>query len=121
MPTPSKGYWLDGKRLPSVTTILSRFKDSGGLVHWAWSLGVEGKDYRDEQKKAADAGTCAHEMVESFIRGRKFDPAPYPAEILERAENAYSAFRRWADQCSLKPAKTEIELKSIKHRFGGTL
>ena len=121
MPTPGKGYWLDGKRLPSVTTILSRFKESGGLIHWAWSLGAEGKDYRDEKQAAATAGTAAHDMVECFIRDRVFDPMPYPVEALAKAENSYSAFRRWAGQCSLKPARTEIELKSRRYRFGGTL
>ncbi|MGD0497553.1 MAG: PD-(D/E)XK nuclease family protein [Bryobacteraceae bacterium] len=121
MPTPRKGYWLDGKRLPSVTTVLSRFKESGGLIHWAWTLGTEGKDYRDVKQAAADAGTCAHDMVECFIRGREFNPEPYPLEILTVAENSFGAFRRWAEQSHLKPAKTEIGLMSKRFRFGGTL
>jgi hypothetical protein len=31
----------DGKRVPSVTTITGRFKDSGGLIHWAGMLAFE--------------------------------------------------------------------------------
>lgn len=39
MPTPKAGYYTrDGKRVPGVTTILSRFKESGGLIHWSWDL-----------------------------------------------------------------------------------
>src|SRR5687768_2946630 len=39
MPTPKKGYYTKrGERVPGVTTILSRFKDSGALIHWANQL-----------------------------------------------------------------------------------
>lgn len=31
----------DGKRVPSVTTICGRFKESGGLIHWSWNLAYE--------------------------------------------------------------------------------
>src|ERR1051326_3779732 len=31
----------NGKRVPGVTTILSRFKDSGGLIWWANRLALE--------------------------------------------------------------------------------
>jgi len=42
MPTPAKGYRLkDGTRVPGTTTITGRFKDSGGLIHWANRLALE--------------------------------------------------------------------------------
>lgn len=42
MATPSGGYRnKDGKRVPSVTTVLGRFKDSGGLIKWAYNQGRE--------------------------------------------------------------------------------
>ncbi len=41
MATPTQGYWLDGKRLPSVTTILGRFKESGALIKWGYGQGRE--------------------------------------------------------------------------------
>lgn len=34
MPHPKGGYFLSGsERVPGVTTILSRFKESGGLIY----------------------------------------------------------------------------------------
>ena len=33
----------DGKRVPGVTTVLGKFKDPGGLIHWAWELGRDAK------------------------------------------------------------------------------
>lgn len=42
MPTPKKGYYTSsGLRVPGVTTIIGRFKDSGGLIHWANQLAYE--------------------------------------------------------------------------------
>jgi hypothetical protein len=42
MPTPKAGYYAkDGKRVPSVSTICSRFKESGGLIHWSWQTAHE--------------------------------------------------------------------------------
>lgn len=39
MATPTNGYWLDGERLPSVTTLLGRYKDSKGLMIWQYNQG----------------------------------------------------------------------------------
>lgn len=121
MPTPKGGYYIDGKRVPSVTTIISRFKESGALIHWAWGLGMEGKDYRQVRDAAADAGTCAHGMVECFIRKREFERLKYLPEILAPADRAFGAFKRWAEQSNLQPVKTEIGLTSKRFRYGGTL
>lgn len=40
MATPRQGYRTkDGQKIPSVTTILSRFKESGALTAWAYKQG----------------------------------------------------------------------------------
>lgn len=60
-----------GKRVPSVTTILSRFKDSAALMIWANKEGLEGRPLRGEGStadKAAEAGTLAHAFVEADIK-----------------------------------------------------
>lgn len=120
MATKKGGYFLaDGiTRVPSVTTILSRFKDSGGLIHWAWQLGKDGKDYREERDKAADAGTMAHEAVENWLHNRPvmFDES----DIAKKAQIAFGAFLEWADQTQLKVTHTEIPLVSERYKFGGT-
>lgn len=121
MPTPKGGYFLaDGTRVPSVTTVLSRFKESGGLMHWAWTLGKDGKDYREERQRAADAGTLAHAAVEAWIHGQpiSFDGDP---ETCTKAQKAFDAFVAWATQSNLRVTHTEVSLVSEKYRFGGTL
>lgn len=119
MGTLRGGYRLaDGTRVPSVTTILSRFKDAGGLIHWAWELGLDGKDYRAVRDDAATAGTLAHEAVERWIKG---EPVGFPENAIgDKASKAFGAFVEWADQTQLKVTETELPMVSERHRFGGT-
>ena len=57
MPTPSAGYRLkDGTRVPGTTTILGRWKESGGLLQWAFKQGESGaRTLYEERDKAAEA------------------------------------------------------------------
>lgn len=57
MGTPKGGYFNNaGVKLPSVTTVLGRFKDSGGLLFWAYKTGREheGTVWRNRICKWAD-------------------------------------------------------------------
>lgn len=143
MGTLKGGYYLkSGERVPSVTTILGRFKESGALIDWAarmaskyvadnvpenptreqvMRLCEEAKgNYRDVRDQSADAGTMAHIQVEHWIKG---EPIVFsgPEEVTKRAEKSFDAFIEWADQTQLQVTHTELALLSEKHRFGGTL
>jgi len=119
---PTQIYRLkDGTRVPGTTTIIGKFKESGGLIHWAWNLGMQGIDYNERRDKAADAGTLAHSLVEGHIRGFAVDLTREPADIVEKAQKAYGAFLEWAGGSKLQPRETELALISEKYRFGGCL
>lgn len=119
---PTQPYKIDGKRVPGTTTILSRFKESGGLIHWAWSLGIEGQDYRKVRDDAADAGTLAHAMIEAHIREKDFPKQTnYDPTMWEKAQSSYAAFQKWAGQTKLTPVETEVAMTCLCHQFGGTL
>lgn len=112
----------EGRRLPSVTTVISKFKDSGGLIHWAWQLGCDGIDYRKVRDDAASAGTLAHAMVEADIRGHaQPEKDGTDDETWHRAVSAFAAYREWRNQTQLVPEHTEVSMVSEKHQFGGTL
>jgi len=111
----------DGQRVPGTTTIISRFKDSGGLIHWAWDCGMKGLDYRKERDTAASIGTIAHEMVESYIRAVEFDKNKFDPDLVKKANKSFGAFLRWADSSNLQPTETEVSLVSEKYKYGGTL
>lgn len=124
MPTPVKGYFLkDGSRVPGTTTVISNCKIGGieGLLYWANQEGLAGRNYRETRDAAADAGTCAHDMVECDIRGSDFDKSKYKPETLKLAEGAFKAYRKWAKQTKLKAVAPETRLVSETHKYGGTL
>jgi hypothetical protein len=145
MGTQKAGYYTkDGTRVPSVTTVLGRYKESGALIHWAAGQSVEyvkremvalpdpvakieiiklcelaKHAYRDVRDAAADAGTLAHNAVEQWIKG---SPVSFGDSDVERkAKKSFDAFMEWADQTSLKVTHTEVPLVSEKYKFGGTL
>ena len=127
---PKAGYRLaDGTRVPGVTTIIGRFKESGGLIHWAWNLGMQGTDYRDVRDAAAGAGSLAHSLVEQRIRDRCDEPdfsviegwQEADEETQQRAVGAFGAFRSWESMSRLEVVEQEVSLVSESLRFGGTL
>lgn len=124
MATPKAGYWLDGKRLPGTTTIIGRFKDSGGLLHWAFQQGQSGAAHLYEQAEvAADIGTVAHSMIEAHINGLEPTvPPDMSAEDADKAHNAYGMYLAWKRQTNLKLISKyqEIQLICTCHKFGGT-
>jgi PD-(D/E)XK nuclease superfamily len=119
---PSSYKTADGKRVPGVTTILSRFKESGGLIHWAWNLGMQQIDYKTARDDAGSVGSYAHSLIDDHIHDR---PAGAPPESLTEnmaasARSALAAFQEWSTQVGLRILDTERALISEKFRFGGT-
>jgi len=113
----------DGTRVPGVTTVISTSLgwSKGALMHWAWTEGKEGRNYRETQQQAADAGTLAHAMVESRIHGTTFTVPPTASEEQVRlARLSFDAFREWFDQSRIDLVETEMHLISEEWRFGGT-
>jgi hypothetical protein len=126
MPTPRAGYRTkDGTKVPSVTTIIGRWKESGGLLQWAFKQGQNGAaSLYDERDKAADIGTIAHAMCDAHMRGEPvyltletFKPTD---EQREKATTAYEAYRGWCSNQRAEIIACETPLVSEAHRFGGT-
>lgn len=119
---PSAYRTADGKRVPGVTTILGRFKDSGGLIHWAWEQGRDGKDYRETRDAAASAGSVCHQWIEDAIHGRPMTPFDDTDPLLLKlARTGVEAFQEWRSQVRFELLETELPLVSELHRYGGTL
>ena len=143
MPTPREGYrTADGVKVPSVTTILGRFKDSGGLIKWAYKQGREHENLAmrklpapahlyDKVEEACQAGTIAHDMIESYVldgcaygdhfMGTKEKYAEENPSVKDRARNAFSQFLKWLSNSRITVTHTEMGLVSEQHKFGGTL
>lgn len=124
MPHPKGGYKLkNGQKVPGVTTIIGRFKDSGGLLYWACEQGKaiergEISALYDKRDEAADAGTLAHACVEAHINGLPLPELP-DTDIGKLARQGYENYCRWADDNRLRVVAQEMELVSEEFAFGG--
>jgi hypothetical protein len=141
MPTPRLGYKAaDGKKIPSVTTIL-KIKDPGALINWAYRTGREHGVLEGQGQPAPSGlyegsdilaiGTCVHSMCEAWVKGDE------PMLVLEKAleeetvndkatfraqaASAYSAFEFWCKGTQLEIVDCEVAVISEVHRYGGTL
>ena len=124
MPRPHKGYFTkDGKPCPGVTTIIGRFRESGGLLFWACEQGKaiergEIKALYDKRDEAAEAGTLAHSLVEAHINGLPLPVMP-ANDIGKKAEQGYANYVRWAEDNRIQIMKQEMVMVSEVYRYGG--
>ena len=109
-----------GNRLPSVTTIIGRFKESGGLLYWANQQGLEGKTLDQARAEVTTPGTLAHKAVEDHINGRPETALSGAGEVTEKARNAYAAYLHWEAMNRITFRHTEVSLANEQHAFGGT-
>ena len=123
MPHPRKGYYVDGKSVPGVTTIIGRFKESGALLFWACEQGKaiergEIKTLYDKRDAAAEAGTLAHSLVEAHINELPLPIIP-DNNIGKQALQGYDNYIRWQEDNRIQVIKQEMEMVSEVYRFGG--
>jgi hypothetical protein len=107
--------------VPGGSTICKIGDDAGALIHWAWNLGREGKDYRKERDKAADIGTIAHFLIECYLNGQVADLEDFDQADIDKALLCYNKFVDWWDQQNLEKVATEIQLVNEAYRYGGTI
>ena len=116
-----KYFLSDGTQVPGGSTISKIGDDPGALIHWAWKLGCEGKNYRDVSKEACDIGTLAHFYIECFLNQQVADLSDYTQEERDKALVCYSKFVDWWDEQGLVSVATEIQLVNEEYRYGGTI
>lgn len=124
MPHPKGGYKLsNGQKVPGTTTIIGRFKESGGLLYWACEQGKaiergEISSLYDKRDEAADAGTLAHALVEAKINGSPLPDMP-DNDIGKHAQQGYENYLHWQEDNKIQIIRQEMELVSETYLFGG--
>lgn len=111
-----------GKRVPSVTTILSGFKDAGALIRWANRLGRQGLDSDRVRDHAADCGSVTHELIRGLLTGSSVDKelSKYTDEARTKGYEGFKGFLRWWAERKLKPIQVEYKMVSEVMQCGGT-
>ena len=119
MAHPTGGYKnAEGKNVLGVTTVIGRFKDSGGLLYWAFEQGKAAErgeidKLYDRRDAAAESGTIAHSMVEAHINKEPIPDGP------QDSKNAFQAYLSWESMTKLKIIEQEMPLVSEQYQFGG--
>jgi hypothetical protein len=111
----------DGERVPGVTTILGATLPKDALIHWAWKLGTEGKDYKKEREAAANVGTVAHARIEAWLAGLDFDDDCVSGDLLVKSEAPLARFKAWWHERKYRPLLLEAQMVSERFKCGGTL
>lgn len=109
----SKRYYLiDGRKYPSVTTVLSIIR-SPALEQWRGKLGnVEADRIRDE---AAEIGTKLHRVCHLFNSSQPF---LFPSTQLEKM---FAAYHAWFKNCIEEVIATEMTVWSEQYGYAGTI
>ena len=111
---PTGNYEIQGKKLPSVTTIISRFKNATGLIIWSNQLGLKGLNYFDELKKAGDTGTALHDLAELHILEKDYELPEDPIAV-----HCFQQFIEWWESLDCEVIWTEKKYTSKKLNVGG--
>ena len=106
---------MDGIKVPSVTTILGRYKNSIGLIIWSNKLGLEGKSYHAELNKAGDIGTDFHNLAELHIKGEYYELPDDPI-----VQECFNKFKDWWSEQNYEVTFTEKSFCCRKYKYGGT-
>jgi len=61
----------NGEQVPGTTRIVGQLSKGDALIQWAWKLGKEGKDWREERDKKGDTGTNVHDLILRFLTGEE--------------------------------------------------
>jgi len=103
-------YKVDGKRLPSVTTILTVLANEGIT---AWKIRVGLTEAARISKEATDYGTAVHLLFEYVNRGNR---GPWG----EPDDTVIAPYIQWYDKHVSSVIGAERLLVSHKHGFAGT-
>lgn len=122
---PKGGYRLaDGTKVPGTTDITGRFKDSGGLLQWAFAQGRDGAETLYEKRdEAADIGTFVHEMWEALLSGKRDPEWPhgFTGDMKDQAHRSIDSAIRWKEDSGLVITPFEEPLVSEIYHYGGVI
>lgn len=117
--THQKYYTQGGVLVPGVTTVLGVLAKPA-LVPWANKLGLQGIEVGKYVDSLADIGTLCHTIVECYLTNQEVDYSDYTPNQRALAEGAAKKFYDWEKKNDFKFLKSELQLVSETHYFGGT-
>lgn len=112
----------EGKRVPSVTTILNVI-NKPALIAWANNLGLEGKNAEEYKRETASIGTLGHELIQEELGGFEVDLDMYSSDQIVAANVALEHFHEWQNDIDSSIETYHIELPMVHETlmYGGKI
>ena len=109
--------------VPSTTTIINKYKDMGGLMHFAWAEGKAGRGLTESRDRAGDVGSMLHGMIDAHIKQAVYSHPVTTAkdEDFTTARKLFETFVVWWGRAEMKVIASETSLVSERHQYGGTI
>lgn len=112
---PHSDYFLNGKRIPSVTEIIS-ILNKPFLVEWSNKLGLKGINVNEVLLESQEIGTDFHEAIANYFK-KKLDISKIKPEVKEMLKK----FLRWRKIKDIMPMLIEYPLISTRYEYGGCI
>ena len=112
-----------GELVPGVTTILG-LRAKPALVEWGFRIGKENPNLnslREYVDDLADIGTCAHYILDCYLRSAVPDLGDFTPNVVAAAQLPIAKYHEWARGKTIELIAADLEMVSDAHRFGGKL
>lgn len=107
-------------RYPSVSKILSRFKESDALMWWAWKLGRDGIHLSQARKGSMNLGKVVEAQIEARVFGELAPKIPRGINR-DHIAGCLMTWDRWVEEHTVEVTHKQLSLTSEVHRFTGRL
>tara|TARA_R100000808_G_scaffold6488_1_gene19245 strand:- start:2607 stop:3260 length:654 start_codon:yes stop_codon:yes gene_type:complete len=113
----------DGKRVPSVTTIISQQLgwNKQALIGWTKRMMLGGQDSDKVLDEASQIGTLLHLLIEAHQQGFDVDTKDFSYNQEKAAMKAYAGYLEWYQKKNFKSLKNEVVLVNEELQVGGTI
>ena len=115
---PKPYYSPNGKRVPSVTTILD-IVNKPYLVKWANNMGLQGINIADNKDHITGIGTLLHARIEGVLNNEEVDDSMFSETQKEIADKCFTKFALWHSEHRIETIATELSMAS--YQYGGTM
>jgi len=112
-----------GKRVPSVTTIISQHLgwNKNALLAWTKRMMLGGQDSDKVLNEAGDIGTLLHLLIEGHQQGFDVDTKDYSYNQEKAAMKAFAGYLQWYEKVKFKSLRNELVLVNEEMQVGGTI
>ena len=113
----------EGKRVPSVTTIINGHLgwNKQALLGWTKRMMLGGQDSDKVLDEAAQIGTLLHLLIEGHQQGFDIDTKDYSYNQEKAAMKAFAGYLQWYEKVKFKPLRNELVLVNEELQVGGTV